>query len=342
MNAHDHLEFNLFPQLGRGPYRNASLWAEDIHRSDGDTIRNHSAVPKALRLWWGGIKNLLCGATTVCHHNPFEDEVFDSSFPVRVVRNFGWTHSLAFGRKISAAFRVTPDSAPFILHLAEGTDASSRDEIFTLDKLGFLDSRTVIVHGVGLDQDGQALLSRRGAAIIWCPTSNGFTLGKTLDYGYASKARKIAVGSDSALTSRGDLIDEVKFATKEGGLSPSLVYSMVSDGAADVLRLKNGEGMLREGAVADFIIMAWRGSSPAETLARATFKDIHAVVVGGQLNLVTFPIAGLWPEAMLEGLEPITIEGNQRWVRAPVSELLAATKHHLGNSIRLAGKRVTS
>ena len=27
INAHDHLEFNLFPALGRGPYGNAGAWA---------------------------------------------------------------------------------------------------------------------------------------------------------------------------------------------------------------------------------------------------------------------------------------------------------------------------
>ena len=30
INAHDHLEFNLFPQLGRGPYPNAGEWARGL------------------------------------------------------------------------------------------------------------------------------------------------------------------------------------------------------------------------------------------------------------------------------------------------------------------------
>ena len=32
INAHDHLEFNLFPRLGNGPYPNYEEWANDIYR----------------------------------------------------------------------------------------------------------------------------------------------------------------------------------------------------------------------------------------------------------------------------------------------------------------------
>jgi cytosine/adenosine deaminase-related metal-dependent hydrolase len=342
VNAHDHLEFNLFPRLGRGPYPNAAIWAEDIHRSDGPAIRQHSAVPKPLRLLWGGIKNLLCGATTVCHHNPFDEEIFDSGFPVRVVKQFGWTHSLAFGEEIAAAFEATPYGAPFIIHLAEGTDASSREEIFALDELGFLDSRTVIVHGVGLGERGLNLLKQRGAALVWCPTSNHFTLGRTLDQRFASRVRRIALGNDSPLTAQGDLLNEINFVLKDAAMDPPQIYSSVTDGAAEVLRLKNGEGTLRGGALADFIVMKWQGRSPAESLTKATIDDIHAVVLGGQLNSVSPHFIPRWPRVLLDGLEPVVVEGTERWVRVGISDLLAATRLHLGDSIRLAGKHVTS
>ena len=29
INAHDHLEFNLYPRLGRGPYPNSKVWSEE-------------------------------------------------------------------------------------------------------------------------------------------------------------------------------------------------------------------------------------------------------------------------------------------------------------------------
>ena len=47
INAHDHLEFNLFPRLGRGPYPNAGEWARDIYHPDRSPIREQLRVPKA-------------------------------------------------------------------------------------------------------------------------------------------------------------------------------------------------------------------------------------------------------------------------------------------------------
>jgi hypothetical protein len=106
-----HLEFNLFPQLGRGPYANATEWARAVYHPDRSPVREHLRVPKSVRLWWGGIKNLLSGVTTVCHHNPCEAEVFGPDFPVRVVRRFAWAHSLAYRSglpELFAALCATP------------------------------------------------------------------------------------------------------------------------------------------------------------------------------------------------------------------------------------------
>ncbi len=63
---------------------------------DRSPVKEHLAVPKAVRLAWGGLKNLLSGVTTVAHHNPYDAAVFENGFPVRVVKRFGWAHSLHF------------------------------------------------------------------------------------------------------------------------------------------------------------------------------------------------------------------------------------------------------
>ena len=106
INAHDHLEFALFPRLGNRTYANAHEWALDIYRPEDDPIRSLRKIEKSIRLWWGGIRNLLSGVTTVCHHNEYAP-AFDDHFPVRVLRNYGWAHSFAFEEKIqSRAQRV--------------------------------------------------------------------------------------------------------------------------------------------------------------------------------------------------------------------------------------------
>ena len=107
INAHDHLEFALFPRLGSGPYANASAWARDIYRPKQSPVAEHLRVPKSLRLIWGGLRNLLSGVTTVCHHNP-PHAVFERDFPIRVVKRFGWAHSLEFSPDLAQRFRRTP------------------------------------------------------------------------------------------------------------------------------------------------------------------------------------------------------------------------------------------
>src|SRR5581483_8677313 len=67
INAHDHLDFALFPRMGSRHYRNFREWAEEIYQPTESPVREHASIPKSTRLWWGGLRNLLSGVTTVCH-----------------------------------------------------------------------------------------------------------------------------------------------------------------------------------------------------------------------------------------------------------------------------------
>ncbi len=340
VNSHDHLEFNLFPRLGHGPYPNFEKWADDIFHPDSSPVREHLSIPKPVRLWWGGLKNLLSGVTTVCHHNAYERNFVTNGFPVRVVRRYGWTHSLRFGKHIREAFLSTPPGAPFIIHLAEGSDRQSGDEIFQLDRLGVLDARTVIVHGVGLTARGRELLRRRGAALVWCPTSNRFILGATLDPACISRSDRASLGSDSALTAEGDLLDEIRAAHREG-MDPRRIYSLVTGSAASVLRLRNGEGKLEPGSIADLLVVKRKDETPAGMLMRTRLDAIEMVMVSGEPHLVSAKTALCCPPGLLEGFEDIEVGGTSCFVRAPVRRLLQEACLRLGPKVCLAGRRVS-
>lgn len=335
INAHDHLEFSLFPRLGTGPYPNASAWAAAIYRPDESPVREQLRVPKSTRLFWGGLKNLLSGVTTVCHHNPYEP-LFDYGFPVRVVKRFGWAHSLAFSPDIAARFRKTPRSWPFILHLGEAVDKEGKREIFQLDEAGALDSRTVLVHAVALNGKGTRLARERGTSLVWCPSSNQFLLGRTLD---VKRLRlPVALGTDSALTFDGDLLDELRVARRVSRLPAARLYSMVTDQAALVLRLGAGEGTLRTGGVADLIAIRDKGRCPADSLFRV---QIELVMVGGKVKLVSPSLAERLPAPARRGLQPIELEDRGRFlVAADVATHHRRAARILGDGFRLAGKRV--
>ena len=340
INAHDHLEFSLFPNIGNGPYQNAAEWARDIHENHAALIERHRKVPRSVRLWWGGIRNLLCGVTTVCHHNPITPELLSLGFPVRVVSEFGWAHSLSIEPKLAGKFAKSSSDAPFILHAAEGVDLKSLKEVFELDRIHALDERTVLVHGLACTPVAAALINQRLAAVILCPTSNKFLFHQFPSLSVVHSLNKVMLGSDSPLTAAGDLLDEIRFAHTQMGLHANSIYAMVTNRPADILRLRRGEGHLRPGSVADILVVRDRGLSPAETLAQLTVDQIELVITAGRVQLAGPALFGRLPAAFTNGLEPCEVDGLARWVRAPIGQLIADAEEVLGSDFCVGGKRV--
>jgi len=341
VNAHDHLEFALFPRLGSPPYENASQWAHDIQESAACTIALHQQIPKDIRLWWGAIRNLLCGVTTVCEHNPLHPTLQDSSFPVRVVKEYGWEHSIAFAKDIPSALKRTGDARPFFIHACEGIDGSAAAELHALDAMGALEERSVLVHGLALDAMGADLLNRRRAALVICPSSNNFLFQTTHTLERLRSIERLALGSDSPLTADGDLLDELRFARNKCGLHADELYPMVTDRSARIARLHRGEGTLRARSAADIVAIGHRPGSPAEILSSASWRDVELVLVGGEVKLASPKIFDRLPAEMRHGLLSLKIEDELRWLRAPVLTLLEAAENVLGTgNVYLGGLRI--
>jgi cytosine/adenosine deaminase-related metal-dependent hydrolase len=338
INSHDHLEFNLFPRLGRGPHANYVEWAASVFHPDRAPLKEHLRVPKPTRLVWGALKNLLSGVTSVAHHNPYEAHVFNTEFPVRVVKRFGWAHSLHFSPNVAALCQRTPPNWPFLIHAAEGTDSLARSEIASLYQANVLSNRTVLIHAVALDGRSVDLLRQCQTSLIWCPSSNAFTIGRTLDADVLRSELPISLGTDSALTGQGDLIDELRIAKSHAKLTANQLFDMVTTVAAKMLRLESGEGTIREGGIADVVAIADPQGTPAAAL-HAMHPEL--VVVEGKIKLVSERLAARIPSPLKRGLEPIRVEGRGDYlVKAKVSQLHAATSKILGSSFKLAGRAV--
>lgn len=341
INAHDHLHFSLFPRLANPPYKNYIEWGEDIHRAFPRVIALHKTVPRDVRLWWGGIRNLLSGVTTVCHHDPLWPELRRGDLPVRVLQQYGWAHSPALGGDLHAARADKPAGSPFILHACEGVDETARLELRQLDRLGLLDGDTLLVHALALEPEGADLLRERKASIILCPSSNHFLFNRMPDVLLLSSIDNLALGNDSPLTAIGDLLDEARFANQICNLSPGSVYRMVTTGPAAMLRLSNAEGSITESGAADFIAVHDTGSQPADRLQTLSTADVEFVMIRGSVQLASANMLERLPQSAKEGLEPLLINGTVRWLRAPVSKLLAQAEEVLGQgNIRLGSKTV--
>ncbi|MBC6937625.1 MAG: hypothetical protein DWB42_17575 [Chloroflexi bacterium] len=255
INAHDHLELNHYPRSKfRERYDNAHQWGEDINaRLDAEPYRSLRAYPLWDRLFIGGLKNLLCGATTVVHHNPPHKELWRGDFPVRVLREYGWAHSLHFNtdEEIVRSYRATPKSWPWFIHLAEGTDGAAAGEYRRLKALGCVGPNTVIVHGVGLTEEDTADAAPIVRGLVWCPTTNIYLLGRTA--AIQPWGAKVMIGSDSRLTAEGDWLDELRGGVYSRQLDEPDHFLALLTRPAAALGLTDA-GHLRCGARADWWI----------------------------------------------------------------------------------------
>lgn len=339
INAHDHLQYALHPRMGNPPYKNYVEWGEDIHASLPSMISHYKSLPRDIRLWWGAIRNLLCGVTTVCHHDPFWPALHAVGYPINVLRDYGWAHSTKLAPDIRRVWNGTPENSPFFVHACEGTDDLSQRELADLDNLGMLNARTVIVHGLALDEQGIELLQKRQAALILCPSSNQFLYNQLPDMEKLREVKNIALGNDSPLTAAGDLLDEVRFAVEQAAIPIAKVYQMITALPAAILRLKNGEGHIRESGCADLIAVRDNGECPQDKLPGLSWKDVELVMIAGEVQLASEFVMQRLPPTVRQGMEPLWIEGHIRWLRAPVRHLVQQAEASLGvGMVRLGGR----
>ena len=289
----------------------------------------------------GGLRNLLCGVTTVSHHDPLWPELRRKDFPVRVVRDYGWGHSVALGGDLRSARSATPAGSAFIVHACEGIDEQAREELFKLDGWGLLDANVVLVHGLAVDKEGVELIRARRAALIICPSSNEFLFGQLPDRAVFGAIDNVALGSDSPLTSEGDLLDEVRFAMRHCGISPQSAYRMVTDSPAAMLGLVNAEGSIEVSGVGDLIAVRDTDQDAMDGLRTMSMADVEFVMIGGCVQLASEEVFERLSFVEVRGLEPLWIDGMVRWLRAPVKGLLRSAEAVLGvGEVRLGGKPV--
>jgi cytosine/adenosine deaminase-related metal-dependent hydrolase len=277
INAHEHLHRNHYGRLGAPPYANAYEWGRDIHARDEARIAAGRALPRREALLRGAWKNLRAGVTTVVHHDRWELD-FEEAFPLRVVP-LPSAHSIGFEPEMESSLAGQLGWGPFTIHLAEGVDESSAEEVRELDRLGLLLPSLLAVHVVGADDDGVRRLRRAGAAIVWCPTSNEFLFGtgRTAPASLLAEGIDVLVGSDSLLTGAGSLLDDLRRAHEIGAVSASRLERSV--GATAARRLGIAMPSLDHGLRADLVVLR-------RPLLEAGEDDVALVVAKGVLRVL--------------------------------------------------------
>lgn len=319
INGHDHLHRNSLPRVQyRARHRNIADWIADLdeRRALDPVLRADAGRPRVQRLWHGAIKNLLSGVTTVVHHDRPDPALADPCFPLHVLSHPAWRNALGLDGEAALlrSHRDTPAPALWMVHAAEGIDAEAEAEFDVLDRLGCVTPNTRLIHGVGLTSSQRDRLVARGAALVWCPSSNLHLFGRTADVGRLMAQGRVALGTDSRASGVRDLLAELSLARELQALDDTQAQALVTARAAALLGLPD-RGHLGAGAHADLIAL------PADLpLSRAVRADLRLVMRGGQVLLADPDVAEAFGAAA--DLEPVRVDGRPKRLSRSIARRL--------------------
>jgi guanine deaminase len=168
---------------------------------------------------------------------------------------------------------------------------------------GLLNQRSVLAHGIWLDDTDRAVLRDSGAQIAHSPSSNLF-LGSGLFDWRAAEAAGAAVsmasdvGGGTSLSMLRTLADAYKIQAMAGQrLTAWKALHSATLGAAQALHLDNEIGSLEPGRMADLCVWDWAVGPVAQRrleVARALHERVFAwMTLGDERNLVAAYVGGV-------------------------------------------------
>jgi cytosine/adenosine deaminase-related metal-dependent hydrolase len=278
INSHDHLDFNLFPQLGDRVYTNYTEWGNHIHLHYKNEIAEILKVPAALRYRWGVYKNLLCGVTTVVNHG--EPSGLNSDI-ITVFEQAQSIHSVQFEKNwkqlLNSPLKI---KLPVNIHTGEGSDKTSTQEIDQLIKWNLLRRPLIGVHAVAMTEKQAAHFK----AIVWCPQSNYFLLNKTARVDILKKQSTLLFGTDSTLTSHWDIWEHLRTAVQTGLIDNETLYQSLNQKPAKIWKLNCGE--IAVGKDADIVIAKInKQKNNLDTFFSFSPADLQMVIHKGEIRL---------------------------------------------------------
>jgi cytosine/adenosine deaminase-related metal-dependent hydrolase len=279
INSHDHLEFNLLPQLGNRIYKNYTEWGDDIHRNNKIEMEKILKIPLELRVQWGIYKNLLNGITTVVNHG---EKLKIKNDLITIFQNCYCLHSPSFEKKWKWKLNhFQKKKLPVVIHAGEGTDEFSRNEIDKLINWNFFKKEIIVVHGVAMNEEQ----AKHFKALIWCPASNYFLLGKTADIRNLKSKTKILFGTDSTLTASWNIWQHIRLAKEQQMVSANEIFEMLTQSAAEKWNL-NSAGVITENNYASIVVAKTKTNSGKwDNFFEINPENISLVIHKGKIRL---------------------------------------------------------
>lgn len=215
---------------------------------------------------------------------------------------------------------------PIQIHLSETEqevadcwEAHGKRPAAYLDELGVLGPRTVLAHGVWLDQTELELIAERGATVVANPAANmKLAVGGVLPYPAAARAGvALGLGTDGVSSNSNlDSFEEVKlFALTQKQASGDSATLPASEALAIARGLRSpvlGGTPLEVGQPADFLLLSGHapelsaGDLDADLVYAAGGAIVDTTVVGGEV---------LMRDRHVKGTEDVVAEVRSRAAR---------------------------
>ena len=324
INSHDHLDFNLFPRLGIHVYSNYMEWGKDIHTTNKTVINKVLKIPKTLRTQWGIYKNLLNGITTVVNHGEHLNTDTDL---INVIQDTQALHSVGFEKKWKLKLNNPFSKNKLVnIHVGEGVDNISHEEINQLLKWNLLKRNLIGIHGVAMD----AKQANSFKALIWCPDSNMFLLNKTANIEQLKQHTKILFGTDSTLSASWNLFDHLQLARSMHMASDSEIFNMLTIIAADIFALHN-TGSIKQGYIPDLVIAKNKNNLPAmDAFFNIHPEDILLVIHNGDIKLFDEELFQKLSTSGLNMVEftKVSLKAQSKYLKGNITALVTAIKNY--------------
>ncbi|MEO8102022.1 MAG: amidohydrolase family protein [Betaproteobacteria bacterium] len=176
-----------------------------------------------------------------------------------------------------------------IVHLAEGTSTRMADEFRYIKAAGLLGANLVVIHGVGLTDVQLKEMGVAGAKLVWSPLSNFLLYGKTANVRAAKEATvAISLAPDWGPSGSKSVLGELKVADLVNRDQLKSIFGnrelvdMVTRNPAKALGWENQLGQVRQGFLADLVVVDDRQPDVYRNLIASTEENVRLVVVRGE------------------------------------------------------------
>lgn len=309
IDTHNHPHYNFIPQWlpskpadlpeTCNPYCNRYQWQKEKSYEASIKMAYDQAYTSGHEidgLRYGHLRALVGGVTTIEGGN-------DPGQPPTQLRTL-WKHAASSTKGVAVLrdngklkeFKEALDAKVIrrlFLHVAEGTDTESKDELSILEQASLLRPEVILIHAIPFEAEELMKIREHKVPLVWSPRSNLLLYGQTMDIEKVLENDiPVALAPDWTITGSSNMLQELKCAREYAdtnrldNIDNKQLYRMVTESAAQIAGLEQGGqlfgGKLAPESYADFVVIKKKKENPFDNLLAVTEEDIRLIVIGGQ------------------------------------------------------------